>query len=127
MPTIFLLFAILFDPIFLDLQEIAEPLSDLKEGIAALQGSKTFKYILSVLLSIGNFLNGAAVRKTQPFCFPAWCHESSRCIMLSEHHCVADALSLFRHPVFTSTTCPKCQKSRTQFTNTRYCITCASL
>lgn len=42
-------------------QEIAEPLSDLKEGIAALQDSKTFKYILSVLLSIGNFLNGAQV------------------------------------------------------------------
>ncbi|XP_067927955.1 FH1/FH2 domain-containing protein 3-like [Watersipora subatra] len=40
-------------------KEIAEPLSDLKEGIVALHESKTFKYILSVLLSIGNFLNGA--------------------------------------------------------------------
>ena len=39
-------------------------MADLKEGIEALKGSKTFKYILSVLLSIGNFLNGAHVSYT---------------------------------------------------------------
>ena len=43
------------------LQEIAEPLMDLKKGIEELLINKTFKYILSAILTIGNFLNGAQV------------------------------------------------------------------
>ncbi|KAL5021177.1 hypothetical protein ScPMuIL_000332 [Solemya velum] len=39
--------------------EVAEPLMDLKKGIEDLLQNKTFKYILSVILTIGNFLNGA--------------------------------------------------------------------
>ncbi|KAL3860751.1 hypothetical protein ACJMK2_010826 [Sinanodonta woodiana] len=42
--------------------EVAEPLLDLKKGMEDLRKSKTFKYILSVILSIGNFLNGAQVQ-----------------------------------------------------------------
>ncbi|XP_069113338.1 uncharacterized protein [Argopecten irradians] len=42
--------------------EVAEPLSDLKKGIEELLKNKTFKYILSVILTIGNFLNGAQAR-----------------------------------------------------------------
>ena len=42
-------------------QEVAEPLMDLKKGIESLQKNKTFKYILSAILGIGNFLNGAKV------------------------------------------------------------------
>ena len=36
---------------------------DLKKGIVELQSNKTFRCILSGILAIGNFLNGAAVRK----------------------------------------------------------------
>lgn len=43
------------------LQEVAEPLMDLKKGIEILLSSKTFKCILSAVLAIGNFLNGASV------------------------------------------------------------------
>uniref|UniRef100_A0A096M1F3 FH2 domain-containing protein n=2 Tax=Poecilia formosa TaxID=48698 RepID=A0A096M1F3_POEFO len=39
-------------------QEVAEPLQDLKEGMEQLVKNKTLRYILSTLLSIGNFLNG---------------------------------------------------------------------
>jgi len=39
--------------------EIGEPLSDLMKGIEELRRNKTFKYILTTLLSIGNFLNGS--------------------------------------------------------------------
>ncbi|KAL4234472.1 formin y 2 domain containing [Mactra antiquata] len=42
--------------------EIAEPLMDLKKGIDELYVNKTFKYILSSILTFGNFLNGAQVR-----------------------------------------------------------------
>ena len=42
-------------------QEVAEPLLDLKVGIETLQYNRTFKYILSVLLNIGNFLNDSSV------------------------------------------------------------------
>ncbi|KAM6899798.1 FH1/FH2 domain-containing protein 3 isoform 2-T2 [Xenentodon cancila] len=39
-------------------KEVAEPLQDLKEGMVQLEKNKTLRYILSTLLSIGNFLNG---------------------------------------------------------------------
>ncbi|XP_028317756.1 FH1/FH2 domain-containing protein 3 isoform X3 [Gouania willdenowi] len=38
-------------------KEVAEPLQDLKEGMDQLEKNKTLRYILSTLLSIGNFLN----------------------------------------------------------------------
>jgi len=34
---------------------------DLKTGIEELLNNKTFKYIISAILTIGNFLNGAQV------------------------------------------------------------------
>ncbi|XP_074646852.1 FH1/FH2 domain-containing protein 3-like [Tubulanus polymorphus] len=43
-------------------QEIADPLMDLKKGMAHLEENETFKYILSTILSLGNFLNGAKAR-----------------------------------------------------------------
>ena len=42
-------------------QEVAEPLQDLKEGMEQLEKNKTLRYILSTLLSIGNFLNSTNV------------------------------------------------------------------
>lgn len=42
-------------------QEVAEPLQDLKEGMEQLEKNKTFRYILSAVLGIGNFLNGSKV------------------------------------------------------------------
>nr|XP_057902807.1 FH1/FH2 domain-containing protein 3 isoform X3 [Doryrhamphus excisus] len=39
-------------------KEVAEPLQDLKEGMEQLEKNKTLRYILSTLLTIGNFLNG---------------------------------------------------------------------
>ncbi|XP_065804084.1 FH1/FH2 domain-containing protein 3 isoform X3 [Labrus bergylta] len=39
-------------------KEVAEPLQDLKEGMEQLEKNKTLRFILSTLLSIGNFLNG---------------------------------------------------------------------
>ncbi|XP_056013907.1 FH1/FH2 domain-containing protein 3-like isoform X5 [Ostrea edulis] len=42
--------------------EISDPLCDLKKGIDELRKNKTFKCILSVILTIGNFLNGAQAR-----------------------------------------------------------------
>lgn len=38
---------------------------DLKQGIEVLKNNKTFKSILSTLLSIGIFLNGAPVKGFQ--------------------------------------------------------------
>lgn len=38
---------------------------DLKQGIAGLQKNKTFKILLSVLLSVGNFLNGSDAKGFQ--------------------------------------------------------------
>ncbi|XP_063851245.1 FH1/FH2 domain-containing protein 3-like isoform X1 [Scylla paramamosain] len=46
-------------------KEVADPLMDLKQGVEDLQKNKTFKVILSVLLSIGNFLNGSESRGFQ--------------------------------------------------------------
>ena len=42
--------------------EVAEPLMDLKQGIDDLKNNKTFKFLLALLLSVGNFLNGAAAK-----------------------------------------------------------------
>ncbi|WAR11395.1 FHOD3-like protein [Mya arenaria] len=39
--------------------EIAEPLMDLKKGMDELHENKTYRYILSAILTVGNFLNGA--------------------------------------------------------------------
>ncbi|KAA0202767.1 hypothetical protein HAZT_HAZT004161 [Hyalella azteca] len=46
-------------------KEVAEPLMDLKQGIAALQKNHTFKVLLSLLLSVGNFLNNTEARGFQ--------------------------------------------------------------
>ncbi|XP_031617722.1 uncharacterized protein LOC116337370 isoform X6 [Contarinia nasturtii] len=46
-------------------KEIAEPLMDLKQGLDILRNNKTFKCILSTLLSIGIFLNGAPAKGFQ--------------------------------------------------------------
>ncbi|XP_046808100.1 protein piccolo isoform X4 [Lucilia cuprina] len=46
-------------------KEIAEPLMDLKQGIEILKNNRTFKCILSTLLSVGIFLNGAPVKGFQ--------------------------------------------------------------
>ena len=43
-------------------KEVCEPLMDLKIGLCALQQNTTFKTILNVLLTFGNFLNGSACR-----------------------------------------------------------------
>ncbi|XP_062708784.1 serine-rich adhesin for platelets isoform X4 [Aedes albopictus] len=46
-------------------KEIAEPLMDLKQGVELLKANLTFKCILSTLLKIGIFLNGAPVKGFQ--------------------------------------------------------------
>ncbi|XP_069689274.1 platelet binding protein GspB isoform X3 [Periplaneta americana] len=46
-------------------KEIAEPLMDLKQGMETLKANKTFRGILSTLLSIGIFLNGNEVKGFQ--------------------------------------------------------------
>ncbi|XP_038078200.1 FH1/FH2 domain-containing protein 3-like isoform X2 [Patiria miniata] len=43
-------------------EEVAEPLAELKKGIEDLKNNKTFRHILSMLLAVGNFLNGAQVQ-----------------------------------------------------------------
>ncbi|KAK2830160.1 hypothetical protein Q5P01_018091 [Channa striata] len=43
-------------------KEVAEPLQDLKEGMEQLEKNKTLRYILSTLLSIGNFLNSTSAK-----------------------------------------------------------------
>lgn len=43
------------------LQEIAEPLFDLKLGMEQLASNQTFRRILATLLAIGNFLNSSSV------------------------------------------------------------------
>ncbi|XP_053183415.1 FH1/FH2 domain-containing protein 3 [Scomber japonicus] len=43
-------------------KEVAEPLQDLKEGMDQLEKNKTLRYILTTLLSIGNFLNGTTAK-----------------------------------------------------------------
>lgn len=47
--------------LLMGLQEVVEPLQDLKEGMEQLEKNKTLCYILSTLLSIGNFLNSTNV------------------------------------------------------------------
>ncbi|KAF2351772.1 Formin FH2 domain [Trinorchestia longiramus] len=46
-------------------KEVAEPLMDLKQGIEQLQKNHTFKVLLSLLLSVGNFLNNSDARGFQ--------------------------------------------------------------
>lgn len=48
------------------LQEVAEPLQDLKEGMDQLEKNKTLRYILTTLLAIGNFLNSTDVSDCGP-------------------------------------------------------------
>ncbi|CAH8633560.1 unnamed protein product [Heterobilharzia americana] len=43
-------------------KEIAEPLNDLKQAVMEIINCKTLRYVLSVLLAIGNFLNGSTAR-----------------------------------------------------------------
>lgn len=43
--------------------EIAEPLMDLKNGMKNLKENTTFRHILEILLAVGNFLNGAEVKR----------------------------------------------------------------
>ncbi|CAK6960497.1 FH1/FH2 domain-containing protein 3 [Scomber scombrus] len=43
-------------------KEVAEPLQDLKEGMDQLEKNKTLRYILTTLLTIGNFLNGTTAK-----------------------------------------------------------------
>lgn len=47
------------------LQEVAEPLQDLKEGMDQLEKNKTLRYILTTLLAIGNFLNSTEVSSSE--------------------------------------------------------------
>lgn len=53
------------------LQEVAEPLQDLKEGMDQLEKNKTLRYILTTLLAIGNFLNSTDVSDCSPINDPA--------------------------------------------------------
>jgi len=46
-------------------KEICEPLADLKQGLESLNKNPTFKTILNVTLSIGNFLNGSSSKGFQ--------------------------------------------------------------
>ena len=46
---------------WLVMQEVVSALSDLKQGVEELRRSKTLKYVLATLLSIGNCLNNLPV------------------------------------------------------------------
>ncbi|XP_028968731.1 uncharacterized protein LOC100905305 [Galendromus occidentalis] len=46
-------------------KEVAEPLMDLKQAIVQIESNKTFRHVLSTVLAIGNFLNGAPVKGFQ--------------------------------------------------------------
>jgi len=46
-------------------KEICEPLADLKQGLESLSKNSTFKTILNVTLTIGNFLNGTTSKGFQ--------------------------------------------------------------
>ena len=46
-------------------REVCEPLMDLKIGLESLTKNQTFKYILSVLLAVGNYLNGSQCKGFQ--------------------------------------------------------------
>ena len=43
-------------------KEVCDPMMDLKTGIVTLRNNSTFKTILNVLLTFGNFLNGSSCR-----------------------------------------------------------------
>lgn len=47
---------------FSSLQEIVEPLFDLKLGMEQLTKNQTFRRILATLLAMGNLLNGSQVK-----------------------------------------------------------------
>ena len=51
------------------MQEVAEPMYDLKVGIEELRRSRTLKYILATMLSVGNFLNGSEVTCLHTFVY----------------------------------------------------------
>lgn len=53
------------DCIVMPVQEVAEPLQDLKEGMDQLEKNKTLRYILTTLLAIGNFLNSTDVSNSK--------------------------------------------------------------
>ncbi|CAL1299911.1 unnamed protein product [Larinioides sclopetarius] len=44
------------------IEEVAEPLMDLKQAIKEIETSETFRVILSTLRSVGNFLNGVEIK-----------------------------------------------------------------
>merc|ERR1712051_554970 len=46
-------------------KEVCDPMMDLKTGIVTLRNNSTFKTILNVLLTFGNFLNGSSCRGFQ--------------------------------------------------------------
>ena len=46
-------------------KEVCEPFMDLKIGIVALRKNSTFKTIMNVLLTFGNFLNGSSCKGFQ--------------------------------------------------------------
>jgi len=58
------------------MQEVAEPMFDLKVGIEELRRSRTLKYILATMLSVGNFLNGSEVTclHTVVYCLVCCCN-----------------------------------------------------
>ncbi|KAA3681809.1 uncharacterized protein DEA37_0004820 [Paragonimus westermani] len=43
-------------------KEVGDPLTDLKQGINEVINCKTLRYVISTLLTIGNFLNGSSFR-----------------------------------------------------------------
>ncbi|GFR13397.1 hypothetical protein TNCT_72421 [Trichonephila clavata] len=43
-------------------KEVGEPLMDLKQAIVEVENSKTFRIILSILLTVGNFLNNSSAK-----------------------------------------------------------------
>lgn len=63
------------------LQEVAEPLQDLKEGMDQLEKNKTLRYILTTLLAIGNFLNSTDVSGSEHMNDSAPPH--TRCLLLT--------------------------------------------
>lgn len=48
---------------------MADPLSDLKQGVDDLRRNRTLKYILAMVLQVGNFLNGVMVSEQGLFIY----------------------------------------------------------
>lgn len=67
------------------LQEVAEPLQDLKEGMDQLEKNKTLRYILGTLLAIGNFLNASNVSLSLYYQFSHCLCEINLLLKLSEN------------------------------------------